>query len=62
MKADQWEALTALVREARTEDARALEAMNVATAAWKTANAVLTDRIKVLDGFIADAKNQDTAL
>lgn len=62
MDMERWAALTALVREARQEDARTLAVMNEATSAWKAANGVLTDRIKVLDGFVADAKNRDTAL
>jgi len=56
----KYATLTALVRDARAEDAKAFKAMEAANAAWKDANAILTDRNKVLDGYIAQVKAEDT--
>lgn len=62
MDVEKFAALTELVREARAEDQRTLQTMNEATTAWKAANAVLTDRIKVLNEWVASQVNQATAL
>lgn len=59
---DDFHTLAKLVREARIEDKRTLDIMTQATADWKAANALLTDRIKVLDGYLNDQKNRATAL
>jgi hypothetical protein len=62
MDLDKFKALTELVKQAKQEDQSALEALKLAEANWKNANAKLTDRLKVLDGFIADEKNQAIAI
>lgn len=59
---EKWAALTALVREARAADAAAHADMVAATARWKAANADLTDRLKVLDGYVAQAKAEAIAV
>lgn len=56
-----FETLAKLVVEARLEDAAKFQSMERATAEWKVANAVLTDRMKVLDSYIADQKNKAIA-
>lgn len=61
MDIDKFNVLAELVREARLADAETLRQMEAATAAWKAANAVLTERRKVLDSFIAQAVNAATA-
>lgn len=60
MDLKKYEALAALVRDARKLDKAAFDKMEAASAEWKAANAILTDRLKVLDGYIAQAKNEDT--
>lgn len=59
---DDFVTLANLVREARVEDQRTLDALNAATTKWKAANAVLTDRLKVLDSYLLDQKNRATSL
>lgn len=62
MDLDKFKALTDLVKQAKEEDQSTLEELKLAEANWKNANAKLTDRMKVLDGFITDEKNQAIAI
>lgn len=53
MDMQKYLALTSLVREARIADRATFEKMEAAKLEWKRANETLTERQKVLDGFIA---------
>jgi hypothetical protein len=59
---EKYQTLTALVREAKVKDKETLEAMEKANAEWKAANAILTDRIKVLKDWLTQCQDEDTAL
>lgn len=55
MNLDKFNTLADLVREARTADKLAFDAMEAAKAEWKRANETLTERQKVLDGYVAQS-------
>lgn len=57
---EKYAALTALVRESRAADKAAFVEMEAAKARWKSANEMLTERMKVLDGYLAQVKSEDT--
>lgn len=62
MMIDQkFETLAALVRESRQKDAEAASALAAAQAEWKEINDILTDRMKVLDAYIAQVKSEAIA-
>jgi len=61
MDTEKFNTLTALVREAREDDARALEAMEAATSEWKRVNAILTERRNVLKTWVDQQVNEATA-
>jgi len=61
MDTEKFNTLTALVREAREDDVRTLAAMEVATAEWKKANAILTERLSVLNTWVNQQVNEATA-
>lgn len=62
MDIDKFKTLSALVREAKEADRKAFDAMEAARAEWKKANEVLTDRVKVLDGYVASAISESTSV
>jgi hypothetical protein len=59
---EKYNTLAAIVREARETDRLSFQKMEAATADWKAANAVLTDRMKVFDGYIAQCKAEDISV
>jgi len=59
---ERFNALSSLVREARIEDARTCQAMAIATDRWKEANRILTDRLKVLNDYVAQRVNEATRI
>ena len=59
---NKYNTLATLAREAKEEDKRAFDAMEEAKAVWKKANETLTDRMKVLDGYLNQCKSEDTGV
>ena len=58
MDIQKFNALAELVREAKAEDVRTFNLLQHATAEWKAANALLTDRLKVFDAFVSQQKTK----
>lgn len=59
---EKMTALGQLVREARIADRDTLAEMEAATAAWKAANKVLTERLKVFTDYQTELLNKLTII
>lgn len=62
MDIKKYSTLAELTREARAMERAAFSKMEEAKAEWKRANDELTNRIKVLDGYIAQSKAEDSGV
>jgi len=62
MDVEKFMVLATLVKEARAADKAAFDVMEETKAAWKKANEVLTDRMKVFDEFVASQKSEAISL
>ena len=59
---DKFTALAELIREAKAEDKRTLAELDAATTLWKAANKTLTERVSVLNAYVAGLVNEHTSL
>lgn len=62
MDIEHLNTLVALVRQARVRDRETFVAQQEANAAWKQANAELTERQKVLNDYVAQQISEAIAL
>lgn len=60
MDINRFNTLASLVRDARVADRAAFEEMEAAKERWRRVNETLTERQKVLDGYVAEQVAQAT--